>query len=540
VYQNILRRQRAVFHRQVAEALEGLYGESLEAYYEQLAYHYEQAGVEEKALAYLERAGDKAQAQYANAVAEGYYRALVDRLERLGRMLEAAGAREKLGAVLTTVGQYDAALVVLERVEEVYRASDDRERWAGTLAEIGHVYTLSQRGLEGLTRLQASLPDLEVSGPSHGLATLYAALAELFWEIGRSSEGLAAAERAATFARAVGDNRLLGRAEERRVALLLWMVGRHEDALQAAEEACRAAEAADDLETLGWALDDMAAIYRERGEFEAARWCLERALEVAERQGNPFQLNVMTVFLAQLSFFRGHWDQARIGLQRADSIRRQAGVDWPQNVVVRASLDLAEGAPDGAFQVLEDWVREFERSGEHFALPWAQRFLAERDLLDGHPEAAHARLVPLLDRPGLEESQVSRLLPELAWAHLEIGEIGEAEAVAAQAIRRMRADDDRLDLVDALRVQAMVAIRQGHWEEARSALEEGVDFARAMPYPYAEGRLLHVYGELHLRKGEPDQARGRLEEALAIFQRLGARKDAERVAQAMADLSPRA
>jgi hypothetical protein len=41
---------------------------------------------------------------------------------------------------------------------------------------------------------------------------------------------------------------------------------------------------------------------------------------------------------------------------------------------------------------------------------------------------------------------------------------------------------------------------------------------------------------MHVRKGEPEAARGRLGAALAIFRWLGARKDAERAEQAIADL----
>ena len=41
---------------------------------------------------------------------------------------------------------------------------------------------------------------------------------------------------------------------------------------------------------------------------------------------------------------------------------------------------------------------------------------------------------------------------------------------------------------------------------------------------------------MHAKKGEPGSARERLEAALAIFRRLGARKDAERVEQALMDL----
>jgi hypothetical protein len=59
-----------------------------------------------------------------------------------------------------------------------------------------------------------------------------------------------------------------------------------------------------------------------------------------------------------------------------------------------------------------------------------------------------------------------------------------------------------------------------------------------MPYPYGEARLLHVYGQMHVAKGEPGPARQRLEAALAIFRRLGARKDAERVEGTLTALRP--
>jgi hypothetical protein len=41
---------------------------------------------------------------------------------------------------------------------------------------------------------------------------------------------------------------------------------------------------------------------------------------------------------------------------------------------------------------------------------------------------------------------------ELAWAHLELGEMVQADQVAGEAIRKTRAGQLRLVLVDALRV----------------------------------------------------------------------------------------
>lgn len=69
IYQNILKGRRRAIHRQVAEAIEALYSDSLDEYYEQLAYHYEQGSKVEQAIAYLLKAGEKAKRSSANEVA---------------------------------------------------------------------------------------------------------------------------------------------------------------------------------------------------------------------------------------------------------------------------------------------------------------------------------------------------------------------------------------------------------------------------------------------------------------------------------------
>jgi hypothetical protein len=80
-------------------------------------------------------------------------------------------------------------------------------------------------------------------------------------------------------------------------------------------------------------------------------------------------------------------------------------------------------------------------------------------------------------------------------------------------------------LVDALRVAALVAIRQRHWDGAAAALQEGLALARQLGYPYGEALLLQVSGDLCAQTDQPEPARARQAEALAIFRRLGARAD---------------
>jgi tetratricopeptide (TPR) repeat protein len=316
------------------------------------------------------------------------------------------------------------------------------------------------------------------------------------------------------------------------------MVQHREEAVRAAEQARRVAEEAGALEILGIALADVAMLYMDRGEFAPSRVYWARAREVALQQGDPLQIACTTQNSGELAYYMGDWSQARVDLERAVAMTHPLGSPWGTWFALfpLGQLCLAEGD----WEAVSRYVEEARTIAEHMCDSLgrrreAQRLLAERDLLQGQPAAARSRLVPLLGGPGVDETDVA-VLALLAWAHLELGELAEAEQVGAEAIARMRADNDRLDLVDALRVQAMVATRQERWPEAEQALEEGLTLARSMPCPYAEGRLLHVCGEMHAQKGAPGLARKRLEAALTIFRRLGARQDAAWVEQAITDL----
>ncbi len=128
------------------------------------------------------------------------------------------------------------------------------------------------------------------------------------------------------------------------------------------------------------------------------------------------------------------------------------------------------------------------------------------------------------------------VLPALAWAQLEAGQIERAAMTVCGAIERARRGTCRLALAQLLRVQALMLLRQGCWDEAAQALVEGLALTRSMPYPHGEGRLLEVYSRLHLARGDTAAARACLEAALTIFRWLGARADIESAEQLLASL----
>src|SRR5262249_41955770 len=162
-----------------------------------------------------------------------------------------------------------------------------------------------------------------------------------------------------------------------------------------------------------------------------------------------------------------------------------------------------------------------ERSHDLALLRGIHRALAEQELLFGQPEAARARLTPLLDQADQEELDVTELLPLLAWAMLDCGDRAEAEALLSACLRRARAQEALLVVPDALRIQARLERQRECWAKAEAALDEALILCRTMRYPYAEAKALFAYGQLRIQQCEPQPAHECFEAALAVCSRLG-------------------
>jgi tetratricopeptide (TPR) repeat protein len=447
--------------------------------------------------------------------------------------------REKLGEVLYRAGRYDAAIQVLEPAAETFRAAGNWESLGRVTAWMGRAHSLRGTPHEGVALITALLERLDRSGASPpSLGALYEALGWLLFTAGQYGAALPASAQAAELARASGDDRTRVLADWNRVNILQ-LLGRLGEALRVGQEVLPLAEAVGDLECLVRAYLDLAYIHTLRGAIASGRSYIERALALATQMGDPGQHAFTLAFRGWFAGLSGTWGGARTDLDQAVALSRQVdrSLYSAYPLALLARLSLAEGTWAAAKASVQEALALAEWSGELQALRWASTVMAELDVLEGRPEAARARLIPLLDRPGLEECDVTALLPALAWAYLELGQVDRATDAVGQALLRARREDMRLVLVQALRVQALIALRHGQRDEAARSLEEGIALARSMPHPYAEARLLYVYGRLHVQKGEPDAAQERFEAALAIFARLGARTDGGQVEQALGQLS---
>lgn len=540
LYGELSGRRRRRLHRAAGEALEQM--PLLESRAAQVAWHFLQSDDVERALPHTLLAGDQAERVFAHTEAERHYRNALELAKVIGDSQREVEALEKLGSLLSTVGRYDEALGTLEQAAMMCRAARDSEGTARVVARIGLLHLTQATYDAGIARIQSLLET--VTGGGEGLratpaqVSLRVVLSSLFLERSSYTEALCAGEEAVVVAQMVGDSGLLAQAEGRR-GLALLLLGRREEARKVLEAVVPLAEAAYDLDTLNRALLNIALSYLWAGKYQVGRPFLERALALAERMGDPVRVANLGRLLARFAFSAGEWAQARSDLLRTIDAVRRLDSSWAEArpLLGLGKIALAEGKWEEATGKLEKAAALAERAGDLVLLREVQLAFAELELRQGSAEIVIARLQPYLDGPNAGPySVIPEILILLTEAHLVMGDVGAAEQLAAQAVER--AHPLGVPWVhSANRLRAAVIALQERWEEAERAFVEALAAARADHAVYEEALLLYEYGAMQVRRGERKQARERWEEALTIFQRLGAGLYADRTRQALAKRS---
>jgi tetratricopeptide (TPR) repeat protein len=295
------------------------------------------------------------------------------------------------------------------------------------------------------------------------------------------------------------------------------------------------AEQVGDLWNLSHGLNYLSTRHLLRGELDQSKAYVERACGAAQQLGWSALMAYLWFCRGETAFYRGEWADAQAHYEQAAALGRGSGGIWGVGYPAfgRWQLALVQGKQETATQHFEESIAHAERSHDLGLLRLLQRALAEQHLLFGQPEAARARLLPLLDQADQEELGVTELLPLFAWATLDSGDSATAETLLAACLRRAREQEARIVVPDALRVRGRLEGQAGNWAKAERALEEALALCRSMLYPYAEAKTLHGYGLLRLQQDMLQEARQHFEAALAICVRLGERLYAQQIEAAL-------
>jgi tetratricopeptide (TPR) repeat protein len=546
IYAGLSGHRKRRLHRLAAEALErGTTGQVARRAGE-IAWHFVESGERRKALGYLLLAGEEAERLFAYAEAERFYRQALDMTRALAGpdvdLAAQADARRRLGRVLKNLASYEDALRMLEEADRLYRRSGDLAAQIWVAAEIGNVNFLTgalEQGIERIERLLAEING-ESLAPARAAAA-YLPLAHLHMASLQTEASLDAAERAVELATAAGEDRIRAQAQAIRGEALR-VLGRQDEALGVLRDAVELARSLDDTDAEFLALDAVAELLVERGELHESERYRRQAVALVERISDPAKIAWELTSLGHLMYCVGRWRDARRLIASAlESSASLAPSRVTAYALIRlATCDLGEGRWEEARLRLEEAVALSREVASLATEKVGQQLLAELDLRTGQPEHALARL---------ERSIRSRDVPQhwrwtdmslAAWAYLLLGDRHQARAASEQSLDAARAGRDRVALLDALRIAGMVAAHDEDWDRAEALLDEAVDLAHRMPFPYSEARSLEIWGTLDHRRGRLDSAQHSLERACALFEDLGAARDAESCRRELANIKERA
>jgi adenylate cyclase len=538
-YNTLLLRRRRALHAAAARAIIELY--PADEHVDVIAYHFSQTRENAEAALWLERAADRAAAIFANAEAIEKYREARRRQDLIDAPVQdRARVDEKMGHILRVLVRFDEGLESLDAALGAYGASGDLEGTRRVAAEIGRLHRAQGTPQEGVEIIRQRLEAESAGPPTSGLAALHVALARLYYNEGKYHEQLEAASLGSQMAAQVGDRRVLAEAEMSR-SVALYHLRRTEEALFAMEAAIPIAEEVEDFEVLAILLGNTAMIYRDAGDFERSRVFRERSVHLAERVGDIGWLSMALGNLGELVFCLGSWNEAQKQLERAVEITRPLGSSWfsPHAPMFLAQLHAARGEYETANAYLEEPLKVAREGGIRMLLIIPVAFQAEMEILRGEPEQALHVLEEIMDFSNFDEDDatLTGVLPIAAWALLEAGQPVRAAELAALGVERATEERATVEVMTNQRVLGAAAVALGDWETAETNLGESLAMARALKFPYAEGRVLYEYGVLRQRQGRGTEARRMLEEGLKIFSRLGARPYLDRIHRALSQLA---
>jgi tetratricopeptide (TPR) repeat protein/KaiC/GvpD/RAD55 family RecA-like ATPase len=533
--------KRKKLHGLVGQTLEKVYADKVDEHLGELALHFLEGGDKEKALGYFMKAGEKAVKIYANNEAASYFQSALRLLEeKEGELQERERVLERLGDIENLAGKHDAclkhwdeALLISTELQEKQKAATLHRKMANVLWDkIGDKEKAKEHH-------EAALKILETEPESVELARVYKDAGHMHRRMGEFAEALRLEEKALGLAEKLNAQEVIADSCGE-LSVEIYISG---DFKKAREYSNRALNIA--LENRYWE-STLWAYYRVAGnlageEYEKRMDYIKKGLALAKKIGHVYFQSAFLQFQASEYLSWGELDKAIALGDEALSLARRAG-----NMFCVSLLLLTLGH---AYSELGEW----EKSERYYdeALDVA-RNLNERGLITARhrglgllyfskEEYAKAKesfekAVKLSEEAGDKDGQM--LYSQfLVWASIELGEVERARNLLEGLQRFALETNDKYYIIDEKALRGMLLGAEKKYEESIELFGEtlreweSIKANKWNAYDFARW-VLCEYARAYLERDQPgdrEKALNLLNRALEMFQKMGARKEIEKV-----------
>jgi predicted ATPase/class 3 adenylate cyclase len=373
-------------HALAVEAYETLYAERLPEFYSELAFHAEQAVMQDSALRYLKLAGEAAEAAYQNAHAVDYFtRALaVCREDDLGQRSDLLLAREKLYGRLALRADQQRDLASLEAMLPLLTRTDAQVeillRHADLALFVGEMDDAGKYAGQALTQARnADLPEKEVQARI--------ILANIHMRQGLLDQAEAQAKEALLLAQECGSQ-----IEQLNCQNTLGLIAINQSRLDAAYQYfTHCLVIARELGNLNYQiapLNNMGNVLQAQSDFSAALDSYQQTLAISRKVGDKAKEGQALINLGFISGSVGAYAAARTYLEQSLIITRESGNTFHEAYALMnlsgsaAALGDYETAERSARQAFTLAQKIGDRSGEAWAQTYLGHSLLSRGALD--------------------------------------------------------------------------------------------------------------------------------------------------------------
>jgi DNA-binding CsgD family transcriptional regulator len=410
--------------------------------------------------------------------------------------------RARALVLLARIRLYEAPKEARDLFAQVVDEADDDRQTLAVAHEGLAAYSVwtFERFEEALRHSDASLSLCEELGDDALAADVLMVRLTAETMLGRSSAA-ETAERAAGLQGSTAGRRLLDQPLVSVVEYWIWTES-FEPARAVLRDLLEGAEELGDENARPWLCYLLGSLERTVGELETALGLALDGEEAAEQSGQPLFLALNLALESGVQADLGRPEKAREAARMAFEIgpERHGGLVAAATI---GQLELALGVPAAVSDALAPWIAFVREEG--IVEPAATRFVVDQ-----------VEALVELGRPG----EAAELLD---WYEGNAARLGRVAALAACA-----------------RCRGLLAACAGRLDDALAAYAEALDRHARVELPLDRGRTLLALGATQRRAKRRGEARRTLEEALAVFERIGAALWAERARAELRRISGRA
>jgi serine/threonine protein kinase/tetratricopeptide (TPR) repeat protein len=541
VYEEVSPLKRKKLHGVVGCALEKVYAKKIDEHFGELAYHFLETGDKEKALDYFLKAGDKASKIYANAEAVSYLQHALSLLEdKEGELQEKASILERLGDVEKLIGKYDDCVKHWNEALSLWAKLQKKDKTATLHRKMANVFWDTIGDTEkAKEHHEAALKILEAEPESVELARLYEDVAHMLRRKGKTPEALIWAEKSLALAEKLNALEAVAIACCE-LTILSFMAANYKKGREYVERALKTALDNSYLETAWW------AYYRAYDathpeEYEKRLEYTEKGLVLAKKIGNiaAQASNLQRLALEYLS--RGELARAITVGEEALALNKKAGnkpyIPWDLFALGEAYLRLGEW--EKSEQLLTEAMDKTRGTDELLSALWGHHLCGK--LHFDKEEYTKAKKwfeegVDIGSKAG-SRTEDTPLYSSLVLTYIELGEIEKAQNLL-DGLRKLALETGEKWLINKEMVLRAGLLRaQKKWDESIELFEKALKESGSIKadiwnvYFFARWVLCEYARACLERNGEGDRekAHSLLNQAMEMFQKVGAKKEIEKI-----------